>query len=149
MRAPRPTLLIYKCRRQLLFSCPQKPYIYDDIRPFFRLLSVEGVFAWHENVDPGTHNYQVDNRQTAYRFITKYFDLAGPEDEIPVDSEIKSMNELKVGLPTDNLTILGLQGISASNIQRPSFPSSGVEKAYGSRPRGPTSRPWYVTRRLP
>jgi dienelactone hydrolase len=130
MRAPRPTLLIYNAEDNCCFRAPLvKPYIYDDIRPFFRLLGVEDDFAWHENVDPGTHNYQVDNRQTAYRFINKYFDLAGPEDEIPVDSEIKSIDELKVGLPTDNLTILGLARHFAGNIQRPPVPSSGAEKA--------------------
>ena len=130
MRAPRPTLLIYNAEDNCCFRAPLvKPYIYDDIRPFFRLLGVEDVFAWHENVDPGTHNYQVDNRQTAYRFLNKYFNLGGPEDEIPVDSEIKSIDELKVGLPTDNLTILGLARHFAGNIQRPPVPSSGAEKA--------------------
>jgi hypothetical protein len=130
MRAPRPTLLIYNAEDNCCFRAPLvKPYIYDDIKPFFRLLGVEGVFAWHENLDPGTHNYQVDNRQAAYRFINKYFNLAGPEDEIPVNSEIKNIDELKVGLPKDNLTILGLARRFASSIQRQPVPSSGAEKA--------------------
>jgi len=40
----------------------------------------------------------VDNRQAAYRFLNQYFGLTGPDNEIPVDSEIKSLDELKVGL---------------------------------------------------
>jgi dienelactone hydrolase len=130
MRAPRPTLLIYNAEDDCCFRAPLvKPYIYDDIKPFFRLLGAEGALAWHENLDPGTHNYQVDNRQAAYRFLNKYFNLAGPEDEIPVDSEIKSMDELRVGLPKDNLTILGLARRFASRIPRQPVPSSGAEKA--------------------
>jgi dienelactone hydrolase len=130
MRSPRPTLLIYNAEDNCCFRAPLvKPYIYDDIKPFFRLLGAEGVFAWHENLDPGTHNYQVDNRQTAYRFLNKYFNLSGPEDEIPVDSEIKSIDELRVGLPKDNLTILGLARRFASSIQHQPVPSRDAEKA--------------------
>ncbi len=130
MRAPRPTLLIYNVEDDCCFRAPLvKPYIYDDIKSFFRLMGAKGALAWHENLDPGTHNYQVDNRQTAYRFLDKYFNLAGPADEIPVDSEIKSLDELKVGLPKDNLTILGLAKRFAGGIQRQPIPSSGAEKA--------------------
>src|SRR5208337_526152 len=42
---------------------------------------------------------------------------------------IKSIDELKVGLPKDNLTILGLARRFASRIQRQPVPSSGAEKA--------------------
>jgi hypothetical protein len=106
-----------------------KPHIYDDIKPFFRLMSADDALAWHENLDPGTHNYQVDNRQAAYRFLNKYFNLAGPEDEIPVDPEIKSLDELKVGLPKDNLTIVGLARRFASSFGRQPLPRDEAEKA--------------------
>ncbi|MGA2984111.1 MAG: prolyl oligopeptidase family serine peptidase [Terriglobia bacterium] len=130
MRAPRPTLLIYNAEDDCCFRAAQvKPYVYDNIKPFFRLFGKEDALAWHENLDPATHNYQVDNRQAAYRFLNKYFDLAGPEAEIPVDSEIKTYDELKVGLPKDNLTILGLARRFATGLQRPSVPPGGVEKA--------------------
>ncbi len=130
MRAPRPTLLIYNAEDDCCFRAPLvKPYVYDDIKPFFRLFGKEDALAWHENLDPSTHNYQVDNRQAAYRFLNMYFHLTGPDDEIAVDSEIKSYNELVVGLPKDNLTILGLARRFASSIQRPSIPSGDAEKA--------------------
>jgi hypothetical protein len=95
-----------------------KPYIFDEVRPFFRLYDKQDSFAWHENTDPGTHNYQVDNRQQSYAFFTRHFGLPPVEREIPVDAEIKSSAELTVGLPKDNLTILGLARRLAGQIRR-------------------------------
>lgn len=109
MRAPRPTLLIYNAEDDCCFVGPiVKPHIFDEVRRFFQLYGKGDVFSWHENTDPGTHNYQLDNRQQSYRFFTKYFGLPALEREVPVDGEINSYEELVVGLPKDNLTILGL-----------------------------------------
>lgn len=133
MRAPRPTLLIYNAEDNCCFRAPLvKSYIFDDIKPIFRLLRVDDALAWHENVDPGTHNYQVDNRQAAYRFLNQYFNLGGSQDEIPVDSEIASLDDLEVGLPKDNLTILGLARRFANGIPHRPVPSSGAESAEGA-----------------
>ena len=124
MRAPRPTLLAYNAEDNCCFRAPMaKPYIYDAIRPFFRLYGKEAALAWHENQDPGNHNYQLDNRVQAYRFFSEHFGLPPVEGEIPVDSEIKSYDELVVGLPKDNLTILGLARRLAEAIVRPPIPS--------------------------
>ncbi len=109
MRAPRPTLLIYNAEDDCCFVGPiVKPYIYDAARRFFELYGKAESLSWYENADPGTHNYQLDNRQQSYRFFTKYFGLPALERELPVDGEINSYEELMVGLPKDNLTILGL-----------------------------------------
>ncbi len=125
MRAPRPTLLIYNAEDDCCFRAPfVKPDIYDAIKPFFRLYGKEDALAWHENTDPGTHNYQLDNRQQSYAFFTEHFDLPVVEREIPVDDEIKSCDQLVVGLPKDNLTVLGLARNLAAVIQRPPVPAS-------------------------
>ncbi len=79
----------------------------------------ESSFAWHENLDPSDHNYQLDNRLQSYRFFTRHFGLPIVDTEIPVESEIKGFDELVVGLPTDNLTILGLARKLAGGIKRP------------------------------
>jgi dienelactone hydrolase len=129
MRAPRPTLLIYNADDDCCFRAPfVKQDIYDDVKPFFRLYGKEDVFAWHENLDPGTHNYQIDNRQQSYRFFTKYFDLPITEREIPSDAEINTYDELVVGLPTDNLTVLGLAKKMAREIKRPPIPSDESQR---------------------
>ncbi len=47
MRAPRPTLLIHNAEDDCCFRAALvKPYIYDQVRPFFRLLGHEEALAW-------------------------------------------------------------------------------------------------------
>ena len=120
MRAPRPTQLIFNAEDNCCFRAPRmKPFVYDAIRPFFRLYGREADFLWHENADPGDHNYQLDNRLTSYRFFTKAFGLKVVDVESPAGQDIKSDEELKVGVPEGNLTILGLAKKFASQVNRP------------------------------
>jgi hypothetical protein len=124
MRAPRPTLLIHNAEDNCCFRAALvKPDIYDAVVPYFRLYTRESAFRWHENTDPATHNYQLDNRMAAYQFFARSFDMPPPEAEIPCSSEIKSRKELSVGLPNDNLTILGLARKLASQIKRDPLPA--------------------------
>ena len=130
LRAPRPTLLVHNAEDNCCFRAALvKPYIYDRIRPYFALFGDSGAFAWHENLDPATHNYQIDNRQQAYRFFTEHFHLPVTESEIPSDAEIRSAEELTVGLPPDNLTLNGLARKLAESITRPPVPSAADERA--------------------
>ncbi len=110
MRAPRPTLLIYNAVDDCCFRAGVvKQGVFGDIQPFFKLYGQEQNLQWYENFDPGTHNYQRDSREAAYRFLNSAFGLHGSttEDE-DTDREVRSAGELAVGLPKDNLTILGL-----------------------------------------
>ncbi len=64
MRAPRPTMLIHNAVDSCCFRAPLvKPYIYDNVKPFFDLYGSPQNLAWHENFEPGVHNYQLDNRR--------------------------------------------------------------------------------------
>ena len=129
MRAPRPTLLIHNAADDCCFRAGLvKPYIYDQIQPFFRLFGKPDAFAWYENRDPGTHNYQLDNREQAYGFFTEHFHLPVASHEIPSDSEIRSPAELAAGLPPGNLTIAGVARKLASQITRPAIPASSDER---------------------
>jgi hypothetical protein len=119
MLAPRPALLIYNAEDDCCFRAPLvKAYIYDQVKPYYRALGAESALRWHENLDPGTHNYQLDNRVQAYRFFAEGFRMAPADAEIPSDSEIKSFEELRVGLPADNLTILGVAKRLAERARR-------------------------------
>ena len=130
MMAPRPTLLINNAEDNCCFRAPLvKPLIFDAIRPFFDLYGKREAFGWHENRDPGTHNYQLDNRLQAYRFFSKYFGLPLIESEIPVGAELKSYEQLAVGLPVDNLTILDLARKISQEITRQPVPSDPVARA--------------------
>jgi dienelactone hydrolase len=130
LRAPRPTLLIHNAEDDCCFRADLvKPYIYEQIKPFFKLYGAEAALGWHENRDPGTHNYQLDNREQAYRFFTEHFQLPVTPEEIASDAEIRSSQELAVGLPANNLTVAGLAKQLGSQIVRPAIPQDKAERA--------------------
>jgi Acetyl xylan esterase (AXE1) len=126
MRAPRPTLLIYNENDNCCFRAPRmKPFLYDAVRPVFALYGAADRFGWYENTDPGDHNYQLDNRLHSYEFFAKAFGLPVPAGESPADAYIKTGQELAVGLPKDNLTILTLARQFAGRIRREPAPAQG------------------------
>jgi dienelactone hydrolase len=130
IRAPRPTLLIHNAEDDCCFRASLvKPYIYEQVRPFFKLYGQESSLAWHENRDPGTHNYQLDNREQAYAFFTKHFRLPVASQEIASDAEIRTPQELAVGLPPNNLTVAALAKSLASQITRPAIPPDNAGRA--------------------
>ena len=129
LRAPRPTLLVYNAEDDCCFRGPMaKPLIFDAIKPFFKLYGQEGALEWHENRDPGTHNYFLDNRLAAYRFFSQHFGLPLISSEIPAGAELRSYDELVVGLPKDNLTILGLARKMAAGLRREPIPSEAAAR---------------------
>src|SRR5882757_1108685 len=130
LRAPRPTLLIHNGEDDCCFRADLvKPYIYEQIKPFYKLYGAEAALGWHENRDPGTHNYQLDNREQAYRFFTQHFQLPVTPDEIVSDAEIRTSRELATGLPANNLTVAALAKQLGSQIVRPAIPEDKAERA--------------------
>ena len=130
MRAPHPTLLIHNAVDSCCFLAPLvKPYLYDPVKPFFHMFGASDALRWHENFDPGTHNYQLDNREQAYRFFTEHFHLPVAESEIFSDGEIRTAQELTIGVPADNLTILGLARKLVSQIKREPIPADGAQRS--------------------
>ena len=85
-----------------------KPYIYEAIRPFYRLYGKEDAFQFHTDTTVLAHNYDHDNRQHTYAFLDKWFGLKMSSREIPVGQDVDSYRELSAGLPENNLTILRL-----------------------------------------
>ena len=128
--APRPTLLIYNAEDDCCFRASLvKPLVFDAMRPLFGLYGAEEALQWHENLDPGTHNYQKDNRLAAYRFFAAHFHLPPFAEEGDLDPEVKSFDELTVSLPTNNLTILSLAQKLGREIARTSIPTNQAERA--------------------
>ena len=135
LMAPRPTLLTYNgeddcCFRAMLV----KPRIFDAIQPFFKLYGKQDSFTWHENRDPGNHNYQLDNRLVDYRFFTREFGLPPIENEDGVPAQLKSYDELKTTLPADNLTLLDLARKLGRQIEREPVPGGTAERAAWTEP---------------
>jgi dienelactone hydrolase len=134
LAAPRAILLTYNAEDDCCFRAALvKPLVYEAIQPFFKLYGKEDAFDWHENRDPATHNYQVDNRLADYRFFSKQFRLPLIDNEDQVAPEIRSYDELVVGLPEDNLTILGLAQKLGREITRPPVPSDPSAQAAWSK----------------
>jgi dienelactone hydrolase len=117
-RAPRPTLLIYNAMDNCCFRAGiVKQGVYTDIQPFFKLYGKPENLQWHLNLDPGTHNYGLDNREASYKFFDSVFHIDASPEEFPnTDTEVKSLEDLVVGLPKDNLTILSLAQSLAKSI---------------------------------
>ncbi len=106
LRAPRPTLLTYNSKDNCCFEAGYAlPPLLDAARPIFTLYGKDKALRSHINDDPGTHNYEKDNRQAFYRMIGDFFyagDKTYTSDEITSDKEVKSSEELAVDLPRRN-----------------------------------------------
>lgn len=138
LMAPRPILLTYNGEDDCCFRASlAKPRIFDAIQPFFRLYDKADNLNWHENRDPGDHNYQLDNRLADYRFFTKQFGLPPISDEAGVPAELRTYEELVTPLPEDNLTILGLARQLSRETKRSPIPTTASERAaWASSERG-------------
>jgi hypothetical protein len=124
MRAPRPTLVTYNAEDDCCFRAAMvKPGVFDAVRPFFALYGKQNDFAWHENRDPGTHNYQLDNRMAAYEFFSRHFNVPLIKEDPGIGSDVRRYEDLVIGLPTDNLTIVGLAQKLAGQIKRDALSS--------------------------
>jgi dienelactone hydrolase len=129
LRAPRPTMEIHNGLDSCCFRAPLvKPYLYDQVKPFFQLYGASDELAWSENLDPGNHNYQLDNRQQAYRFFSTHFKLPVLAGEIYSDEEIRTPQELAIGVPADNLTFVTLARKLAQQIQREPVPQDSMAR---------------------
>lgn len=126
--APRAALLIYNVRDDCCFQSDRaRRSVFEPVERLYDLLGAGDRFEYHENVDPGTHNYDLDNRQALYRFLNKHF-LAGAaaqDEEIPCAGELLSGEALTVGLPPDNATFTSLaQGLARKLPTRKVTPRS-------------------------
>lgn len=129
--APRPTLLIYNAKDDCCFQAARTlPAVYDPVKPVFALYGAEVQFDFHINEDPGTHNYDLDNRLQFYKFVDEYLvtEAAWESEELPVDGELLTDAQLKVGLPADNVSVVSLGIATAKAITRSAIPPAGAER---------------------
>jgi dienelactone hydrolase len=121
LMAPRPTLLIYNAKDDCCFVAETvKPNTYDPVVPIYQQANAATAFEYYVNKDPGTHNYERDNREQFYRFLQKHF-LAGQSvstEDIPSDSEVQSAEALDVPLPPDNATFFSLAADVSRNLPK-------------------------------
>ncbi len=141
MMAPRPTLLTFNAKDNCCFAADHAlPPLLDAARPIFKLYEKEANLRSHINHDPGTHNYELDNRQAFYRMLGDHFfkGRAGYDPkEIPSESEVKTRETLDVTLPAGNATLHSLAvGLSKGLPQSPALPKEkGAADAWRSERR--------------
>ena len=104
--APRPALLTYNSRDNCCFeSAYALPPLLAAGEPIYRLYGKATALRSHVNNDPGTHNFERDNRQALYRIVGDSFFTADknyPREEISCNAEIKTREQLNVALPAHN-----------------------------------------------
>ena len=110
--APRATLLTFNAKDNCCFEAPYAlPPLLEAAEPIFKLYAKSDRLRSHVNHDPGTHNFEQDNRQALYRMFGDHF-FAGDKDfdtaEISCEDELKTKDELAVALPDDNATLNSL-----------------------------------------
>lgn len=107
LRAPRPTLLTYNAKDNCCFaSAHALPPLLEAAGPIFDLAGVESRLRSHVNEDPGTHNFERENREALYKMLGDHFyagDASFDAVEIDSEGEVKSAEELNVPLPEENL----------------------------------------------
>jgi dienelactone hydrolase len=128
--APRPALLIYNAKDDCCFPAARaKTAVHDPILPLYEKFGAARDFQFHTNHDPGTHNYERDNREAFYRFIDKRFLPDNPlgDRDLPCDGEVKKPEELAVGVPKDNANFCSLAAALARDLPRDRCPTGDRE----------------------
>ncbi|MBI3118705.1 MAG: acetylxylan esterase, partial [Candidatus Hydrogenedentes bacterium] len=126
MLAPRPALLIYNAKDECCFEAGHAvPAVYDPIVPFYKLYQAEDRFTYHINENPGTHNYDQDNREAFYRFLKQHIapEATWPVTELPTDGELFTLEELSMGVPEGNATLVSLARQIYATRPKPIVPS--------------------------
>ena len=122
LMAPRPTLLTFNAKDDCCFASghAMQPLV-DAAGPVFTLFGKRDALLTHVNHDPGTHNYEKDNRQAFYRMVGDHFfasDAGYSAEEIPSDKEVKSKEQLAVDLPAANADFGSLALSIAKNLPK-------------------------------
>ena len=130
MRAPRPTLLIYNAEDDCCYRAPLvRPYVFDPVIPFHKLYGKDDAFQYYQSTLISAHNYGLEDRTQAYSIFIRQFHLTADSAAIPVGQYVKTFDELRGGIPLDNLTILGLARKMSGQLSRPPIPvdSAGLK----------------------
>jgi len=131
LMVPRPLMLIYNTQDNCCFvASTVKSNTYEPVVPFYEQAEVPDRLGYYENSDPGTHNYQQDNREQLYGFLSKhFFEGALSTEEIPSRDEVRSDEELRVPLPTANADFDSLAADAATSLPRSPTGSKAERRA--------------------
>jgi len=129
MLVPRPALLILNDQDDCCFKTAETlPVIYDAVLPTYQAFGAMDRFASYNNLDPGIHNYEADNRSQFYQFINRHFKMKTPQSDIHKADEIYQESELNVGLPVEQETIQHIAAIRARKLAYEKSPPKSPQK---------------------
>ncbi len=138
--APRPALLTYNDKDDCCFqSAYALPPLLDAARTVYALYGQPQNLRHHVNSQPGTHNYEQDNREAFYRLVGDHFFRGTAYDakEIACEAELKTTDELFVPLPGDNANFNALALELSGPLPRGSLPADAASLAsWQERERG-------------
>jgi len=122
MRAPRPTLLTFNAKDNCCFASGHAlAPLLEAARPIFKLYGKQDSLSSHVNTDPGTHNFDRDNREALYRMFGAHFypnDAKFYPEEIDCKGELKSIADLHIELPKTNQDFHSLALTLAKDLPR-------------------------------
>jgi dienelactone hydrolase len=129
LMAPRATLLTYNAADDCCFEAGHAlgPLV-EAAAPVYALYGAPGALRTHVSFEPGTHNFERDNREQLYRLVGETF-FADSEHwdstETPYESELKTEEDLAVDLPEENIdlhqlavAVAGRAGAVAPSVER-------------------------------
>ncbi len=124
----RHALLTYNAQDNCCFASDHAlPPLLDAAEPVFRLYGSASRLGAHINTDPGTHNFELDNRQALYRFVGDAFFPSGSGwsavESSGLAAEVKTAAQLDVPLPADNLDFHRLARTAAAALPRTPAPT--------------------------
>jgi hypothetical protein len=155
MLAPRPALLTYNFADDCCFKAEHAlPPLKTAAQPIYALYGKPDNLRTHVNLDPGTHNFGLDNRQQFYGMLKDFF-FADRNDvgkaEISSEAEVKTPDQLKVDLPATNEDFNSLARRLARTLPRDEeLPKTQVRTVAWQQARRPELRelvhahPWTV-----
>ena len=130
MLSDRALLLTKNQKDKCCIAAPHAmPPLMEAAAPKFSLLGRENFLRSHVNHDPGTHNFEKDNRQQLYRMLGDVFHPEKADydwQEIPSEKEVMTYDELIVPLPENNLNFNKIALQLAKELPRDPFSGKKV-----------------------
>lgn len=121
--AGRSALLTYNAKDNCCFASDHAlAPLLAAAEPVFQLYGQPHRLRSHINLDPGTHNFERDNRQAFYRMVGDTFFPGDPRyrtEEIDSAADLKTAADLTVPLPADNLDFHQLALAAAASLPHP------------------------------
>ena len=120
--AGRSALLTYNAKDNCCFASDHalSPLL-AAAEPIYQLYGQPHRLRSHINVDPGTHNFELDNRQAFYRMVGDTFFPGDPRyraEEIDSVAELRTAAALTVPLPSDNFDFHQLARAASASLPR-------------------------------